>query len=202
MIWVIELRSSKVKGIGFAWLASDFIGALSLDTKNLKLQLMHEAGAWKVAFSENLHIEALEKMNALNDYMKVTDTRLKREVVDLDSLRYVMNVLKEIRERESGIDMEIMPVMDMYDMLEQFLPEGYMDTSEMDQKSVIRSTWKRMVNKAEVVTDDLGKLQMGFKNQFSSIAVHEPVQVSRRTLQVCCRHGCCCGYRYGWPIRF
>jgi dynein heavy chain len=45
-----------------------------------------------------------------------------------------------------------MPVMDMYDMLEQFLPEGYMDTSEMDQKSVIRSTWKRMVNKAEVVT--------------------------------------------------
>ena len=153
---VVEKEIKSITGI-------HIIGALSLDTKNLKLQLMHEAGAWKVAFSENLHIEALEKMNALNDYMKVTDTRLKREVVDLDSLRYVMNVLKEIRERESGIDMEIMPVMDMYDMLEQFLPEGYMDTSEMDQKSVIRSTWKRMVNKAEVVTDELGKLQMGFK---------------------------------------
>ena len=101
-------------------------------------------------------------MNALNDYMKVTDTRLKREVVDLDSLRYVMNVLKEIRERESGIDMEIMPVMDMYDMLEQFLPEGYMDTSEMDQKSCSFHR-KRMVNKAEIVTDEFGKLQMGFK---------------------------------------
>ena len=131
--------------------AIHIIGSFSLDTKNLKVQLMHEAGAWKVSFSENLHIEALEKMNALNDYMKVTDTRLKREVVDLDSLRYVMNVLKEIRERESGIDMEIMPaVMDMYDMLEQFLPEGYMDTSEMDQKSVLRSAWRRMVNKAKL----------------------------------------------------
>ena len=155
---VVEKEIKAITGI-------HIIGALSLDTKNLKLQLMHEAGAWKVAFSENLHIEALEKMNALNDYMKVTDTRLKREVVDLDSLRYVMNVLKEIRERESGIDMEIVPVMDMYEMLEQFLPEGYMDTSEMDQKSVIRSTWKRMVNKAEVVTDDLGKIQHGFKKQ-------------------------------------
>ena len=59
--------------------AIHIIGSLSLDPKNLKVQLMHKAGAWKVAFSENLHNEALKKMNALNDYMKVTDTRLKRK---------------------------------------------------------------------------------------------------------------------------
>ena len=104
-------------------------------------------------------------MNALNDYMKVNDTRLKREV-DLDSLRYGMNVLKEIRERESGIDMEIMPVMDMYDMLEQFLPEGYMMKHLKWIKKCYKINVKRMVNKAEVVTDDLGKLQMGLRNNY------------------------------------
>ena len=34
-------------------------------------------------------------------------------------------------------------------------------------KSVLPSTWRRMVNKAEVVTDDLGKLQTGFKKFLS-----------------------------------
>ena len=51
--------------------------------------------------------------------------------------------------------MEIMPVMDMYDMLEQFLPEGYGHLRDGPEKR-IRSTWRRMVNKAEFVTDDLG----------------------------------------------
>ena len=49
-----------------------------------------------------------------------------------------MDKLKEIRVRESGIEAEITPVLDMYAMLERFLPIGYMDKEEMDQISVLR----------------------------------------------------------------
>lgn len=40
--------------------------------------------------------------------------KLKKEVRDLDSLRFMMNMLKEVRQRESGINMEINPIMNMY----------------------------------------------------------------------------------------
>jgi dynein heavy chain, axonemal len=39
---------------------------------------------------------------------------MKKEVTDLDGLRYMMNMLKEVRARESGIDMEINPILNMY----------------------------------------------------------------------------------------
>lgn len=40
--------------------------------------------------------------------------KLKKEVRDLDGLRFMMNMLKEVRQRESGITMEINPIMNMY----------------------------------------------------------------------------------------
>lgn len=66
-------------------------------------------------------------MTALMDYIRVTTTRLNVEVDSLDSLRYVMVVLKEVRERESSIEMEITPILDMYQMLEHYLPGGLVD---------------------------------------------------------------------------
>lgn len=46
--------------------------------------------------------------------LKVTMGKLKKEVLDLDGLRFMMNMLKEVRQRESGINMEINPIMNMY----------------------------------------------------------------------------------------
>jgi dynein heavy chain len=76
-----------------------------------------------------------------------------------------MGILKEIREKESSIEMEINPIVDMYDMLEHFLPGGYMDKEEMDQKSVIRGLWRKLVDYAEEVTDNLSDVQGIFKRQ-------------------------------------
>lgn len=45
---------------------------------------------------------------------QVTMGKLKKEVRDLDGLRFMMNMLKEVRQRESGINMEINPIMNMY----------------------------------------------------------------------------------------
>ena len=50
-------------------------------------------------------------------------------------------------------------------MLENYLPGGYMETAEMDQKSVIRSNWRKMVDHAEEVTDQLSLTSGKFKRQ-------------------------------------
>ena len=141
------------------------IAALSLNTKNLKLALKHEDNRWKFKYSNNLHKQAFQTMEALTEYIKLSVSKLNRPVTDLDSLRLTMNVLKEIRERESGIDMEINPVLDMYAMLEHYLPPGYMEKEEMDQKSILRSNWRKLVELAEDVTDEIAKLQVGFKKK-------------------------------------
>ena len=94
------------------------IGALSLNTRNLKAALKHECSQWKVTFSDNLHVEAREKLEGLTEYMRVTYNLLQRDQNDLDALRFLMNLLRTVRERESSIKLEIDPVMEMYQMLE------------------------------------------------------------------------------------
>ncbi|TYZ58790.1 hypothetical protein PybrP1_001566 [[Pythium] brassicae (nom. inval.)] len=141
------------------------IAVLSLNTKNLKLQLRNECRQWKVQYSDKVHQQARAALSSLTEYVRVTTVKLATPVDSLDALRFVMGVLKEVRERESAIEMEINPITDMYDMLEHFLPGGYMDKDEMDQKSVVRSAWRKLVDYAEDVTDTLSDVQGVFKKQ-------------------------------------
>ena len=151
------------------------IGALSLNTKNLKLQLRNECRSWKVQYSNKVHNQARDQMLALFEYMRSTQAKLKRDVDSIDSLRSVMAVLREVRERESSIEMEIMPILDMYQMLEQYLPGGVMEKEEMDQRSILRSQWVRLVDFAEEVTDRLSEVQGTFKRQLTHDVRPRPI---------------------------
>lgn len=141
------------------------IGALSLNTHNLKLQLRNECRQWKVQYSDNVHQKAREQMTALFEYMRTTMMRLNREATSLETLRQVMAVLRELRERESSIEMEFLPIENMYQILEHHLPGGYMDKEEMDMKSIMRSTWRKLVDHAEEVADSLARIQGVYKKQ-------------------------------------
>ena len=103
-----------------------------------KLQLRNESRQWKQIYSTKIHHMARDALRGLLDYIRTTSTKLHTEVTDLDTLRYVMNVLKDVREKESSIEMEIAPIFDMYAMLDHYLPGGLVDQDEMDQKSVLR----------------------------------------------------------------
>ena len=122
---------------------------------------------------------------------------LGRDVEDLDSLRLVMDTLKDVRDLESGINMEIVPLLDMcarrrapcpclrsllvslllvccrpprtpppaltpprYALLETYLPSSYLEKDEVDQKTVLRSSWTKVVVKATQVTSDIAKAQV------------------------------------------
>ncbi|KAL7690391.1 putative AAA+ ATPase domain, dynein heavy chain region D6 P-loop domain-containing protein [Plasmopara halstedii] len=141
------------------------IAVLSLSTKNLKLQLRNECRQWKVKYSDKVHNQARTALLNLIDYIRTTTAKLDAHVGSLDALRLVMSVLKEIRERESAIEMEINPIAEMYAMLEHYLPGGYMDKEEMEHKNVLRSSWQKLVDYAEEVTDNLSEIQGGFKRQ-------------------------------------
>lgn len=90
--------------------------------------------------------------------------KLARIVDDLDSLRFMMKLLIEIREKESSIDLEIDPVMDMYQMLEYYLPSGFMDKEEIDKKTMTRTNWKKLVALSLSRNDELTRTQVAFKS--------------------------------------
>ena len=140
------------------------IGALSLVTKNIKAQLKHMASQWRVSFSKKLHVGAREQMEEIMEYIAVNDKWLKRnDPVDLQSLSMIMGKLSEIRKRESTIDAEISPVLEMYEMLQSFLPEGYLANEELDQMTVLRSSWRKLIERTLSVSDNLMHIQGSFR---------------------------------------
>eukprot|EP00937_MAST-01D_sp_MAST-1D-sp2_P000194 g194.t1 len=152
----VESEISKIR-------AFDNIGPLSMNTRNLKLQLLHEASQWRVKYSEKLYKQAGQSMQDMQEYLRNTTGRLQRDAVDIDSLSFVMDVLTEVRKRESDVDREIAPVLNMYAMLERFLPDGFMKQAELDSRSILRHKWMELFDLAEVKTDELAELQIGFK---------------------------------------
>jgi len=139
------------------------IGALSLNTGKLKRSLADECNRWKMKYSEKLHDRAKSELERLTEYTRVTMGKLGRKVDDLDSLGFMMRLLSEVRDKESYIDMEIEPVMEMYKMLEDYLPSGFMAKEEIDKKTVLRANWKKLVAQSQVRQDELSRTQIGFR---------------------------------------
>lgn len=59
-----------------------------------------------------------------------------RDVSDLDTLRHMMLLLREVRQREAGMEAEMDPVLGVYTMLEGFVPPGSMEKEEVDKITV------------------------------------------------------------------
>jgi len=85
------------------------ISALMLTTSSLKQSLKELAQKWREAFASELHVQAFQRLEAVADMIKKTSKRLSREVGegDIDGLRFVMQTLQEVREKESEIDLEM-----------------------------------------------------------------------------------------------
>ena len=115
-------------------------------------------------YSKNLHFQAKKELERITEYTRMKAGRLTRKVEDLDSLRFMMDLLMEIREMETSIEMEIIPVMEMYEMLEHNLPSDFMDEEEIDKKTVLTSNWKKLVKLSQSRNDELSRTQLGFKS--------------------------------------
>jgi dynein heavy chain len=141
------------------------IGALSLNTANIKLQLRNESRQWKVQYSDKVHQQARTKLYSLMEYIRKTTNAMSAPVENLHNLRYCMSILKEVREKESSIEIEISPMLDMYAVLDHYIPGGVVDKDEMDQKSIIRTSWRKLSDFAEEVGDNLQAVQGKFRRK-------------------------------------
>jgi dynein heavy chain len=141
------------------------IGALKLNTTNIKRQLTTESREWKVLYSNKVHKLAKDAMAELYESFRGFTNKLNLEVQTLDTLGYIMGILKEIREKESSIEMKISPILDMYIMLDHYLPGGVVNPEELEQKANMLVNWRKVVEHADSVANGLAALQGKYMKQ-------------------------------------
>ena len=139
------------------------IGALSLNTTPFKAQLRALNNSWRNTFAEALHRSVAKDLADLTDYFKTMLMKLKREPSDLTSIKYLMDTLAEVRDKEASIFQTMRPITDLYGLLDQTLPEGSMSGEEKDMREKLDENWGVLRQKAEDVTGDIADLQAGFR---------------------------------------
>jgi dynein heavy chain len=120
------------------------IGALSLKTENTKIGLKKWIEQWKEAYSKDLHKRAKTMLEHLTDDIKQIKLKIEKPAKDIDSLGNVMHALEEIRKKESEIEIQFRPVVEMYNLLETYLPE-VMEKEEMDPSTILDKDWGQLV---------------------------------------------------------
>eukprot|EP00002_Diphylleia_rotans_P028875 TRINITY_DN5840_c0_g1_i3.p1 TRINITY_DN5840_c0_g1~~TRINITY_DN5840_c0_g1_i3.p1 ORF type:complete len:4482 (-),score=987.95 TRINITY_DN5840_c0_g1_i3:157-13602(-) len=137
------------------------IGALSLHTQSLKYSLKAEAASWKAQYAKNLHKQAHEDLQVAIRFMSDTSLQLKRQVHDIEDLRAILSVLRDIREKEAEIDVFFAPVEDMYNLLSKY--EVRVSKEEAELVSDLRPRWKSLRLESQAAFDHVQQLQITFK---------------------------------------
>jgi len=139
------------------------IGALSLNTSPIKSQIRALNAAWRNTFCDNLHRSVNKDLSDTTDYFKTLLMKLNREPTDLDSIKYLMETLSEVRDREASILQVINPILSLYGVLDTWLPDGAYSSEEKDMREKLWDNWMKLRDKAEDVTEEIAGLQAGFR---------------------------------------
>eukprot|EP01012_Entosiphon_sulcatum_P023115 TRINITY_DN280_c0_g1_i7.p1 TRINITY_DN280_c0_g1~~TRINITY_DN280_c0_g1_i7.p1 ORF type:complete len:2218 (+),score=554.82 TRINITY_DN280_c0_g1_i7:76-6729(+) len=143
------------------------IGSLCLETASLKAALKREANEWKAQYAKNLHMQARKDLEKIMFEMEENEKLLQQEITDnLQDLRVLMDTLKEIRERESEIELTFGPVESMYQLLAKYNVSVAKD--EFDRVSDLRFKWKKLRSLANERNDQISQLQGGFKRDLTA----------------------------------
>ena len=81
-----------------------------VSVERLKLALCTEIRSWIHLFGRSANMKYRTQMEEIFSFIDDLNKRLSRPIKDLDDIRLAMYALKEIRENEIKIDMNISPI--------------------------------------------------------------------------------------------
>ncbi|CAL8275103.1 unnamed protein product [Lota lota] len=146
------------------------LGCIELSTAPLKLSLTVEAKAWKIVLLKHLKEEYSKKMMDISTFTEKQLKQLSRPIVDLEDVRFSMEVLSQIRENEIHIDMTLDPIEEAYGMLSS--SEVEVTQIEGEFLDNLRYSFMKLQSKARSVQDELVHVQPKFKqNLLESLTV-------------------------------
>jgi dynein heavy chain len=137
------------------------IGTLSLNTTKLQASFIEQASQWKVEYAKHLHQTAKGSLDKWLLYIDESSRKLQHEITTLEHLRLLMNILKEIREKDPLTDYKFAKIADRYVILRKYGVE--VPKEEQDEVYDLPYKWEKLGKTANAVNIEIGKLQGGFK---------------------------------------
>ncbi|GFO43348.1 dynein heavy chain 5, axonemal [Plakobranchus ocellatus] len=137
-------------------------GPIALYTEHLKIGLTTETKAWRMIYGKYCNNKYRSSMEEIFNFIEDLNKRLGRPIKDLDDIRFSMAALKDIREAEIRIDMDIGPIEESYAMLNKH--ELKPEKEESEKVDTLRYSWERLQAQAVEVQDHLIKIQPNFKS--------------------------------------
>jgi len=79
-------------------------------TEDLKRALVAETQSWRTCYARHCHAKYRDQMNELYRFIGDVGKRLARPISDLNDVRAVVDTLRELRLRETDVDVAIAPI--------------------------------------------------------------------------------------------
>ncbi|XP_072925763.1 dynein axonemal heavy chain 5-like [Hemitrygon akajei] len=137
------------------------MGPFALYTDDLKISLMEECRIWMTGFSQSCHEKYRTNLENILIFIEETSKKLNRPVNDLDDIRIIVSSLKEIREKQIEIDLQIGPIEEFFAMLNKY--EMQVVKEDSDRVDTLRYTWERLLVHGTEVQNHLISLQPSFR---------------------------------------
>ncbi|XP_076818600.1 dynein axonemal heavy chain 5-like isoform X2 [Clavelina lepadiformis] len=142
------------------------VGSIALFTEDLKLALVTECKNWMAFYGKHCNIKYRAKMEEIFAFIDDVTKRMTRPVKDLDDIRIVMGSLKEIRERQIDIDMNIIPIETSYSIHNKF--DLAVPKEESERVDTLRYALELVLTQATEQQHHLMEIQPNFRGELIS----------------------------------
>jgi dynein heavy chain len=113
--------------------------------EHLKFALNQEVREWIILYGQSCNVKYRKEMNEVFKFIEDIEKRLSREIKDLEDIRLVMIAVKDLRENEIRIDMNITPIEESYAMLQ--MHGVNIPREEIERSDTLRYRWGKLQNR-------------------------------------------------------
>lgn len=138
------------------------VGSISLYAEKIKLAICTEIKSWIVTYGRNANTKYRNSMVQFFKFIDTFSKRFSRPINDLDDVRFAMATLKELRNEEIKLDMEVAPIEDSFAMLAKY--EISVSKDDIERVDTLRYAWHNLQSQAKEVQDELVEIQPKFKS--------------------------------------
>ncbi|XP_050711756.1 dynein axonemal heavy chain 5-like isoform X2 [Eriocheir sinensis] len=139
------------------------VGALAVNTDQLKKALVVEASLWVDKYGEALKTTYMKEMERLFAQLTELSRRLERPLKDLDDIKGAIDILRKTRDLELDMDDAIDPIEESFGLLVKY--ELGLSQEEAERVDNLRFTWQKVLAQAVEVQNLLSRVQPYFRNE-------------------------------------
>ncbi|XP_059507513.1 dynein axonemal heavy chain 5-like [Stegostoma tigrinum] len=166
-----------------------YLGALALCSDDLKVALIEECRAWMIGYSHHCNEKYRTNLNSILIFVEETSKKLNRPVNDMDDIRVIMGSLKDIRDKQIDIDLQIGPIEEFYALLNKY--EIQVVKEDSDRVDTLRYTWEKLLLHGMEVQNHLISLQPSFRTEL----------ITNVKMFIEDSNTFCCNYEKGGPMQ-